>query len=184
MSNASSPILSVIVRRYRTRNATAFNRVSDEIQKAVAVQPGFVRLQNERSDHRDVQQLVTVFAFETRDQLEAWEASDRRKSLMRELDKLSQDGSSHTRFGDLAVLGSRRSPITKAETVVILIFWIAVLGAALQGVAGVVLPDAVSGIWRHLLIVSVNVVLISYLFLPWTSCLWSRAKAWLALPRN
>lgn len=180
MSAPQTPIVSVIVRRYRPDQATDFLALSERIQAEVALRPGFSGLKTKLSERADHCEHVTIFAFDTRAQLQDWEGSPRRHDLMRALDKVSLEGVSHTRFGDLAVLSDPNSDLGKGEIVIILIFWIFLLGAALQWLADLILPAAIGGSWRSLLLISVNVVLISYLFLPWSSRLWGQAKGWLA----
>ena len=43
--------------------------------------------------------------------------------------------------------------------------------------AGYVLPDRFTGFWREVLLISVNVLLISYIFLPWSSRALTRLKS-------
>ena len=52
-----------------------------------------------------------------------------------------------------------------------------VIAELLTLLAGYVLPDRFTGFWREVLLISVNVLLISYIFLPWSSRALTRLKS-------
>jgi antibiotic biosynthesis monooxygenase (ABM) superfamily enzyme len=169
MPTEAGPVLSVIVRRFNPEFDEPIERAVRQIQQAVARQPGFAGVQNSLSRLEDRSELVTVFAFDSRETLDAWRHSDARNAFVRELDRWSEDSTSHTQFGELAQLLSPKAKLRKVEVVAILIFWILVSGSALKYLAALLLPDPAAPFWRELMLVSVNVVLISYVFLPWSS---------------
>jgi len=121
------PVLSVIVRRFRREFADDIEPAIHHIQKAAAGQPGFIGLQNSISPKRDDCELVTVITFDTPENLEKWENSPARKRFVLELDSLSNDDATNTRFKGLSLLAHPAAQISKAETVLILIAWILVL---------------------------------------------------------
>lgn len=171
------PVLSVVVRRFRQGLAEEIERSVVRIQAAVATQPGFVGLQNSVSRKEDFDELVTVFAFESREHLDLWESCPVRRRLVEALDRHSHDAIRHTQFGDLAQLLRPGVQIRKFEIVLILIFWIIVAGSLLRRLSDLVLPDVGAPAWLNVLLVSVNVVLISYVLLPWSSSMLMRLKA-------
>lgn len=169
MTGSAQPVLSVIVRRFRHEMRDDVERLVGRIGAAVSRQAGFIRVQNDFSSKGGDDELVTVFSFDTRENLERWVASPVRVGLVRELDGLSTDDVTHTRFDALAMLASPTKSIRKIETVLILIFWILVMGRVLGLIADLVLPEWLDRIWRDALIIVINVLLISYILLPWSS---------------
>lgn len=177
MSQDARPILSVIARRFRQELRDDIENLVKRTQQAVSNQPGFVGLQNSLTSGENGCELVTVFSFDSHENLERWENSPVRKGFVEELDRHSLDNSTYTKFDGLALLNSPKARVSKIETVAILIFWILVLGGILGYLADFLLPESLDLMWRNVLIVSVNVVLISYVFLPWSSTLLTRLKA-------
>lgn len=175
MSTEAGPVLSVIVRRFKPEYDDDIERAVRQIQQAVARQPGFAGVQNSLSRQEGCSELVTVFAFDSRETLDAWRHSDARNAFVQELDRWSQDSTSHTQFGELAQLLNPKAQLRKIEIVAILIFWILV-----SYVAALLLPEPALPIWRDLLLVVVNVVLISYVLLPWSSLALTRLKTRIA----
>lgn len=180
MSTEAGPVLSVIVRRFKPEYDDDIERAVRQIQQAVARQPGFAGVQNSLSRQEGCSELVTVFAFDSRESLDAWRRSDARNAFVQELDRWSQDSTSHTQFGELAQLLNPKAQLRKIEVVAILIFWILVSGSALKYVAALLLPEPALPVWRDLLLVVVNVVLISYVLLPWSSLALTRLKTRIA----
>lgn len=176
MPKEAQPVLSVIVRRFRLEFEREVEEAIRKIDQAASRQPGFVGLQNSLSHEEDNCEMVTVFAFDSRANLEAWKNSPIRQQFVQDLDNHSQDSTTHTQFGDLALLLHPTARITKAETVVVLIFWILALGAVLRYLADFILPETLTASWRNVLLITVNVALISYVFLPWSSMLLTRLK--------
>lgn len=177
MSKGERSLLSVIVRRFPPSLAGDVEKTLEKTQDAMANQPGFVGLQNSLSHEHDYCELVTVFAFDCADNLEQWKRSPLRDRFVKELDIYSQDSVTQVQFDDLAVLLDPKAKLRKIETVAILIFWILLLGNVLRYVADLYLPDIFSAPWRNTLLILVNVLLISYIFLPWTSRIVTRLKA-------
>ena len=177
MTATTAPIVSVVVRRYRPEDETAFMQVAERIGAEVACRPGFAGLRTKRTERGDHVELVTVYAFDSQANVERWEAAEARRSLMRELDRLSVESSSQTRFSGLVILTDPADGITTFETVVILIFWILILAVLLEELATLALPGWTGGFMRDAVLISINVLLISYLFLPVSSRIWARAKA-------
>lgn len=176
MPKDARPVLSVIVRRFRPEFEADIERTVGRLQHAVSGRPGFVGLQNSLSHGPDYCELVTVFAFDTREHLESWANSPLREGFIRELDGFTHETATHTQFGDLALLLNPRANLTKIETVAILIVWILVVGSALRHLADALLPGTLDPFWQNVLLVSVSVVLISYVFLPWSSMILTRLK--------
>lgn len=175
VAEQGQPVLSVAVRRFPRGLAAEIERAVTRIQAAVATQPGFIGLQNSVSHREDCDELVTVFAFDTRAHLAGWETCAVRRRLVEELDGHSHDAILHTQFGDLATLLHPGAQVRKFEIVLILIFWILVAGSGLHWLADRILPPGLlAPRWLNVVLVSANVVLISYLLLPWSS----RALMW------
>ncbi|MBO1520127.1 hypothetical protein [Oceanisphaera pacifica] len=178
MSKEERPLLSVIVRRFPKKLMAKIERSLGKTQQAMANQPGFVGLQNSFSHHADYSELVTVFAFDSSESLNQWETSPLRNSFVTELDLYSQDSVTHAQFDDLALLLHPRAQLRKIETVAILIFWILLLGNILRYLADEYLPGLLAPHWRNSILVLINVVLISYVFLPWSSMIATKIKAY------
>ena len=177
MPNENHPLLSVIVRRFPQKLEPDIEQLVAKIQRAVANQPGFVGLQSSFSHEGSYCELVTVFAFDSEGNLERWKNSPIREGFARELDKHSQDGVIYAQFDNLALLLQPKAQLSKIETVAILIFWILFLGDSLRYLADFLMPGTFAPFWRNILLVSVNVMLISYVFLPWSSMKVTRLKA-------
>ncbi|GJM41525.1 MAG: hypothetical protein DHS20C20_18070 [Ardenticatenaceae bacterium] len=177
MPNEARPLLSVIVRRFPQKLEHDIEQLVGKIQRAVANQPGFVGLQSSFSHEDSYCELVTVFAFDTEGNLERWKNSPIREGFARELDKHSQDSVTYAQFGNLALLLQPKAQLSKIETVVILIFWVLFLGELLRYLASFLMPGIFATFWQNVLLVSVNVMLISYVFLPWSSIIVTRLKA-------
>ncbi len=141
MTKSADPVLSVIVRRFGHEVRDDVENLVRRIQQAVSLQAGFVRLQNSVSSGDNGHELVTVFSFDTHDDLDKWNNSSVRLELVEELDRLSSDEMTHLRFDGLALLASPKARIGKGETVAILIFWILAIGSLLGVLADLSLPD-------------------------------------------
>lgn len=176
LNQAVSPVLSVIVRKFPQELECEVERLLVKIQQAVASQPGFVGLQSSLSQGVDGCELVTVFAFDSHENLAGWKSSPVREGIVRELDAYSPDSATHEQFGDLALLLHPKAVVSKIEMIGILIFWILILGESLRYIAEFLLPEAFARPWRDVLLITVNVVLISYVFLPGSCKLLTRLK--------
>ncbi len=177
MTESANPVLSVVVRRFDHELRDDVEGLVKKTQQAVSLQVGFIRLQNSLSSKGNGHELVTVFSFDTRENLEKWEKSPVRLDLIGELDRLTSDDLTHTRFDGLALLASPKASVRKLETVAILIFWILVIGRILGVLADLSLPASIRPFWRDVLVITINVVLISYVFLPWSVTILTRLKA-------
>lgn len=184
MSQNVRPILSVIVRRFRQEFADDIENSIASIQQAVADQPGFVGLQNSISPKKDDCELVTIITFDTQENLEKWDGSPVRKKLVTALDRLSRDDATNTQFNDLSLLTLSSTGVKKGETIVMLIFWISVLSNLLRYPVNFFVPDSVHQFWRGTLQTTIIVVLISYIFLPFSSIMLTRLKARLSRMRR
>lgn len=176
MSKEQRPLLSVIVRRFPQQLERAIEKSLGKTQRAMANQPGFVGLQNSLTHEDGYCELVTVFAFDSDENLENWKRSPIRDGFVKELDIYSQDSVTQVQFGDLALLLHPKAKLRKIETVAILIFWILLLGNSLHYLADLYLPGILAPHWRNAVLVLINVMLISYLFLPWSSMIVTRIK--------
>lgn len=177
MPQQDSPLLSVIVRRFPPELEGDVDQLMRKMQQAAAGYPGFVGLKNSLSCEQDNYEVVTVFAFDSLQNLENWKRSSVRAGYVGELDKYSHSSTTQAEFGDLALLLHPSAQLRKIETVAILIFWILILGAALRYLASLFMPASVGPFWQNILLVPINVLLISYIFLPWSSMLVTRLKA-------
>lgn len=176
MSNDAHPVLSITVRRFGYEVKDDIVQSLGQLQDAAADHPGYLVVHNSLSQKQDECELVNVFAFDSRENLERWESSDVRRTRLAELDRHPQEATKHTRFDELAQLLQPRSPVAKIEIVAILIFWILLLGSIGDFVATRLLPAAFPPFWQSVLLVSINVLLISYVFLPWSSRMVARLK--------
>lgn len=173
------PVLSIVVRRFGAEDEAGIMGALTALQRAAARQPGYLGDHNSLARTAQGCELVNVFAFESHDHLAAWEQCDIRRRHLADLDRLPQQATSHTRLDALTELLNPPSRLRKIEIVVILIFWILLLGSLLGWIADHLLPTALPLAWRSALLVAVNVVLISYLFLPWSGSLVTRLKRWM-----
>lgn len=177
MSKTDQPILYVIVRRFRKEYSDDIEKAIESIQNSVADQPGFIGLQNRITPKHDGRELVTIVTFDTQKNLQKWENSPVRQRYAEELDRLSQDFATNTRFDDLSRLVAPTARISKLETVVILIAWILVLGRLLRYPIDLLVPAAVGQFWQDALTTAIIVTLISYVLLPASSLVLTRIKA-------
>ncbi|MCZ7669621.1 MAG: hypothetical protein M5U34_21810 [Chloroflexi bacterium] len=83
MPKEERPLLSVIVRRFPHKLEHDIEQSVENIQMAVANQPGFVGLQSSLSHKDDYCELVTVFAFDSDENLEKWKSSPIRKGFVK-----------------------------------------------------------------------------------------------------
>lgn len=171
------PILSVITRRFPRERRNLVEASVERIQQAVAGQPGFLGLKNSLSEGKDDCELVTVLAFDSPENRRRWETSPVRERMVVELDRHSEGSAMHTHVGDLGLLLQSGSRVSRGETVAILIVWILILAAVLDWLADLALPDAFPAPLRGVLLIVINVLLISYVFLPWSGTMLSRLKA-------
>ncbi|MFP7571227.1 hypothetical protein [Marivita sp. S2033] len=174
-----NPVLSVTVRRFRADYKTDIETSLHRLQDAAARHRGYLGEQNSLSQSGDLCELVTVFAFDSRVSRESWERSEARAETLAELDKFPQEMTKHTQFDELAALIEPKSRVSKIEIVLILIFWIVLNSTILDFIATFLLPQTIPALVEKTLLIAVNVALISYVLLPWSSRLLSRLKEWI-----
>ena len=177
MPDKPRPIVSIIIRRFRQEFEQDIMQSLRELQIVAAKQPGYLGDQNHLSHDRGCCELVNVFAFDSTKNLERWETSDERARHLKILDAFPQEKSNHVKFDELEPLLGPQSNTSKIEIVLILIFWIVLIGAVLGYLADFLLPASFPQFGRTVLLISINVVLISYFFLPWSSKLLGRLKS-------
>ncbi|MFD2741361.1 hypothetical protein ACFSUD_17435 [Sulfitobacter aestuarii] len=176
MPNDARPVLSIIVRRFHQDRKADILHSLHRLQQVAADQPGYLGDHNSLSEEETQCELVNVFAFNSRKNLERWEASELRNRCLAELDRHPQKATRHKDFEELARLLPQTSRISKIEIVVILIFWILISGTCLGYLGDLLLPTGFPAVGRSILLVTINVLLISYLFLPWTSNILTKLK--------
>ncbi|TDT75250.1 antibiotic biosynthesis monooxygenase (ABM) superfamily enzyme [Litoreibacter halocynthiae] len=184
MSHDARPVLSIIVRRFGHEFRDDIMQSLEQLQKAAANEEGYLGDHNSLSQQDDCYELVNVFSFDSRKNLERWESSDLRKECLADLDRHPQKVTRHPHVDEFSLLLSPKSRVSKIEIVVILIFWILVLGATLGFFADLLLPATFPAAVRSVLLISINVVLISYIFLPWSSSWLTRLKTRLAVKKS
>jgi len=148
----------------------------DELQKVAAEQPGYLGSHNELKENNKHFELINAFAFETPWALKKWQNLDDRKKCLDKLDKHPQGATLVTEINELASLVTPRSAIRKHETVAILIFWIFLLSKVSQYISNFVFPPSFSPTLLSFIIIACNVLLISYVFLPWSINLLEKIK--------
>ena len=176
MSNDALPVLSIIVRRFHCDFKDDILRSLTQLQRAAADQTGYLGHHNSLSEDDECCELVNVFSFNSRKNLEKWENSDARNECLANLDQHPQTTTKHTDFDELAQILNPTRQIRKFEIVIILIFWILLLSAILDYLSGFLLPTTFPQVWKSTLLISVNVIIISYIFLPWTSNMLTKLK--------
>lgn len=176
MSNDAVPVLSIIVRRFHSDFKDDILQSLTELQRAAANQTGYLGHHNSLSEDDQYCELVNIFSFNSRGNLQEWENSDVRNRCLANLDQHPQTTTKHSQFNELAQILHPKTQIKKIEIVVILIFWILVLSALLDYFASFLFPATFPQGWKSTLLISLNVVLISYIFLPLTSEILTKLK--------
>ncbi|MCK0137477.1 hypothetical protein [Aliiroseovarius sp. F47248L] len=184
MAKLAKPVLSIIVRRFQFEQKEEIMLSLGQLQKAAGEYPGYLGDQNSLVEDDDNYELVNVFAFNSRENLKKWEESEQRRSLLADLDRHPQSFTRHENLDEITQLLHPTSSVSKFEIVLILIFWILVAGAALGMIADLILPTTFPPMWRSVFLVSVNVILISYFLLPWSSSLLGKMKAKVFGPKS
>lgn len=131
MSKDAVPVLSIIVRRFHSDFKDDILQSLTELQRAAANQTGYLGHHNSLSEDDQYCELVNIFSFNSRGNLQEWENSDVRNSCLANLDQHPQTTTKHSQFNELAQILHPKTQIKKIEIVVILIFWILVLSALL-----------------------------------------------------
>ncbi len=164
-----SPVLTVIVRKFRETDIAAVNEVLDRFESALRSQPGFIEVRHDISSNRKGEASATVISFATLDDLIDWEQSSIRKELVEELSHYIEGEVVKNRLWDLdSLLGSQSvsHPHRKWKTVLVLTFWVLVVGAVLSWIADLISPDYPTGYSRTVVLLIFNILLNSYFFLP------------------
>jgi len=180
MPKQDTPLLSVIVRRFNQHQEVQLQQAINNIQKEVSQQAGFVGLQNSFSHSKNYCELVTVFTFDSEESLENWKRSSTRQAFVERLDKYSHGDVTHAQFDNLGLLLPEKAQLRKIEMIVILIFWILLLGAGLRHLTNTLIPGILNPFIQNALLISTSVLLISYFFLPWSSLQIIKLKAHLS----
>ncbi|MCV2875094.1 hypothetical protein OE810_02365 [Rhodobacteraceae bacterium XHP0102] len=122
MSNDAVPVLSIIVRRFHSDFKDDILQSLTELQRAAANQTGYLGHHNSLSEDDQYCELVNIFSFNSRGNLQEWENSDVRNSCLANLDQHPQTTTKHSQFNELAQILHPKTQIKKIEIVVILIF--------------------------------------------------------------
>ena len=165
----TSPVLSVIIRKFRDSDMAAANEVLVRFEQALHRQPGFIEVRHTAPSRDSGEAMSTVIAFATLDDLIAWEQSQARADLVEELAQFIEGDVVKNRLWDLdSLLGSQNhaNPPKKWKTVLVLTFWVLVVGAVLSWVADMISPNYPEGYPRTVVLLIINILLNSYFFLP------------------
>ena len=161
-----SPIISVIIRKFRESDKDAANEVLDRFEEALKAAPGFLGIRHDIPPAGGPGSLATVISFVSVEDLIAWEQSDARKNIVEELSHYIDGEVVKNRLWDLDALLGRNHPPRKWKAVLVLIFWVFVVGAFLEWGADSISPDFPAGFARYAFLLVINIVLNSYIFLP------------------
>ncbi len=174
-----SPVLSVIVRKFREADIAAANEVLVRFEQALNRQSGFLEVRHNAPSQETGAAFSTVISFATLDDLIAWEQSDERKELVDELSHFIEGEVVKNRLWDLdSLLGSQSSAHRpkKWKIVLVLTFWVLAVGAVLSWIADLISPDYPSGYLRTVVLLIINILLNSYFFLPRSMALLHRLE--------
>ncbi|WP_170763283.1 hypothetical protein [Ruegeria lacuscaerulensis] len=168
MSN-TSPVLSVIVRKFRETQREAANEVLARFELALKTQPGFIEVRHNAPSNESGGTFATVISFATLEDLISWEQSSTRKEIVEELSQYIEGEVVKNRLWDLdSLLGGlgARHVHQKWKTVSVLTFWVLVVGACLGWIADQISPNFPVGYPRTVVLLICNILLNSYFFLP------------------
>ncbi len=164
----AAPVLSLIIRKFRSSDMDAVNEVLVRFEQALRRQPGFVEVRH-NAPSAESEAFSTIIAFATTDDLVAWEQSQTRDELVRELAQyIEGEVMKNQLLGIESLLGQQgASPHPKKwKTVLVLTFWVLVVGAVLNWIADMISPDYPTGYPRTVVLLIFNILLNSYFFLP------------------
>jgi antibiotic biosynthesis monooxygenase (ABM) superfamily enzyme len=106
-----SPVLSVIVRRFRPSDRDAADEVLSRFEEALHSWPGFLGVRHNQASPGGDGAMATVISFRTLGDLIAWEQSDTRKNIVEELSQYIEGEVVKNQLWDLnALLGGPRPP--------------------------------------------------------------------------
>ncbi len=161
-----SPVFSVIIRKFREEEMDAVNSALNHFEEALEAWPGFLGISHNQSSQENYGTLATVISFETLDDLIAWEQSNTRATIVEELSHYIEGAVVKNRLGDLETLLGNTPPPKKWKAVLVLTFWVFVVGAILGSIADLISPDYPTGFARYAVLLTINIILNSYIFLP------------------
>jgi antibiotic biosynthesis monooxygenase (ABM) superfamily enzyme len=161
-----SPILSVIVRKFRDADKEVANDVLTRFEKALETSPGFLGVRHNHPSNENDGTFSTVISFRSLDDLIAWEQSELRKEIVEELSQYIEGEVVKNRLWDIDSLLVRPDPPRKWKAVFVLTFWVLLVGACLDWIADSISPDFPSGYARFVFLLVINILLNSYFFLP------------------
>ncbi|WP_323767006.1 hypothetical protein [Marinovum sp.] len=164
MAATTRQVVTVVIRRLQPEAKPAVQAGIARLRTAARQYPGYLGAEDSYlpTTERHVD-MVTIFSFDSRRNLKRWEIAPIRRQLIAEVDRHCLEVSDRAAFDGLSPLLPDSAKISKPATVAVLI----VLILALGWLADLLLP-AFPQPWRTVLTVTVNVCLISYLFLPWS----------------
>jgi antibiotic biosynthesis monooxygenase (ABM) superfamily enzyme len=179
--SGSSPVLSVIIRKFRQADMDAANEVLARFEQALIQHPGFIEVRHNAPNSESSDAFSTVIAFASLDDLVAWEQSATRAELVEELSHFIEGTVVKNRLWDLDSLlgsgGGHQAP-KKWKTVLVLTFWVLIVGAILSWIADIISPAYPEGYPRSVVLLIFNILLNSYFFLPRSMALLHRFENW------
>lgn len=176
----ASPVLSVVIRKFREADEESVNAVLGRFEAALQAWPGFLGVRHNHPSSEAGGAMATVISFKSLDDLIAWEQSDIRKKMVEELSHFIEGEVVKNQLWDLdALLGTNRPP-KKWKTVLVLIICVFAVGAVLGWLADAVSPNYPTGFARYAILLIINIVLNSYIFLPKSMALLHRIEARIA----
>ncbi len=162
----NSPVFLVIYRKFREQEMHAVNAALDQFEEALEDWPGFLGIHHIQSSPGDQAKLTTLVSFATLDDLIKWEQSDARSKIVAELSNYIEGSVVKNRLLDLDVLLVSTPTPKKWKTVLVLTFWVFVVGAILELIADFLSPNYPEEFSRYALLLTLNIILNSYFFLP------------------
>ncbi len=172
-----TPVTAFISRRVQADRLEEFKEILNEFTPALEKQPGFISIRNIEPGPETNDRFISLVTFSNVSGQIAWEDSPVRKELVARLNAVVEGDTSIEWIGGLDVLASAHPTPKKWKTVVALIIWINVLGWTLGPALSLVWPDSAPEALRAFALICVNVGLISYVFLPWTTRLLNKWAA-------
>ncbi|NKB54383.1 MAG: hypothetical protein GKR97_19620 [Rhizobiaceae bacterium] len=175
----TSPVLSVIIRKFRKSDMPAANEALVRFKQALEMHPGFIEVRHNAPSQGSDDAFSTVISFATLDELIAWEQSSTRAALVEELSHFIEGDVVKNRLDGLdSLLGPQNAahPPQKWKIVLVLTFWVLVVGAVLSWIADLISPDYPVGYLRNVVLLIFNILLNSYFFLPRSMALLHRLE--------
>ncbi len=172
----NSPVLSVIVRKLHEADKGAAKKSLDRLEQTLREWPGCLGVSHDHSLIDEQDTIATVISFKTLEDLIAWEQSTQRIEHAEALAQFTDGNVIKNRLSGIDSLLGTNHPPQKWKTVLVLTFWVLVVGAALGWVADSISPDVPSGYWRGVLLLIINILLNSYIFLPKSMALLQRVE--------